>query len=142
MPAGGTEDAGVTEFGDGYEEETLGWFWWLLVVVDVVGKVGRRNQELEVGSKAKDWLFFEEMLWIPWRKNHGFLLLLWLLEKETEEIMECHCLQTVEERIKVGIGRKERISSMRSVLRWLTSVMDQGGGGRRTQQKEREGKWG
>ncbi|KAL4381213.1 hypothetical protein AHAS_Ahas04G0111000 [Arachis hypogaea] len=88
-------------------KELLGWFWWLLVVVEVVGKVGKRNQELEVGSKAKDWLFFEEMLWIPWRKNHGFLLLWWLLEKETEEIMECHCLQTVEERIKFVYHRRK-----------------------------------
>lgn len=92
-------------------KEVLGWCW---LVVEV-GKIGRRNQELEVGSKAKDWLFLEEMLWMPWRKNHGWWLL--LLEKEGEEMMECHSLQTVEAQIKVGIGRRDRISSMRSVVR-------------------------
>lgn len=78
---------------------------------------------LEEGSKAKDWLFFEEMLWMPWRKNHGCLRWLERVEKEEEEIMECHSLQTVEALIKVGIGRRDRISSMRSVLRFVISVI-------------------
>lgn len=38
-------------------------------------------------------------------------------EKEGEEMMECHSLQTVEARMRVGIGRRERISSMRSEFR-------------------------
>ena len=94
-------------------KEVLDWYWdwwWCW-------GVGRRNQVLEEGSKAKDWLFFEEMLWMPWRKNHGCLRWLERVEKEEEEIMECHSLQTVEALIKVGIGRRDRISSMRSVLR-------------------------
>jgi len=50
-------------------KEVLGW-WCCWGVVGV----GRRNQELEEGSKAKDWLFFDEMLWMPWRKNQGLLV--------------------------------------------------------------------
>ena len=64
---------------------------------------------LEAGSKAKDWLFFEEMLWMPWRKNHGWLRWLERVEKEDEEIMECHSLHTVEALIRMGIGRRDRI---------------------------------
>ena len=78
---------------------------------------------LEAGSKAKDWLFFEEMLWMPWRKNHGCLRWLERVEKEEEEIMECHSLHTVEALIRMGIGRRDRISSMRSVLRFVISVI-------------------
>lgn len=95
----------------------------VLLVLGCCWGVGRRSQVLEEGSKAKDWLFFEERLWMPWRKNHGLWLWLWWLEKEMEEIMECHSLQTVEARIRVGIGRRERISSIRSVLRFVISVV-------------------
>lgn len=38
-------------------------------------------------------------------------------EKEGEEIRECHSLQTVEARMRVGIGRRERMCSVRSEFR-------------------------
>jgi len=44
-------------------------------------------------------------------------------ENEGEEIIRCHDLHTVETLIKVGIGRRERISSIRSVLRLVISVI-------------------
>lgn len=82
---------------------------------------GRWNQELEAGSKAKDWLFLEEVLWRPKRKNQGrgLALVLWAMraEKDGAEIMERQDLQTEEARMRVGIGRRERIRSVMSVLR-------------------------
>ena len=102
-------------------KEVLDWYWcWCWCWC---WGVGRRNQVLEEGSKAKDWLFFEEMLWMPWRKNHGWLRWLGRVEEEGEEIMGCHSLHTVEALIRMGIGRRDRISSMRSVLRFVISVI-------------------
>ena len=58
---------------------------------------------LERGSKAKDWLWKEEVLWIPKRKSHGGD------DGEGEggrEVMsERHCLETRVKRTKEGIGR-------------------------------------
>ena len=42
---------------------------------------------------------------------------------EEEEIMEYQSLQTVEARIRVGIGRRQRMCSIRSELRQLNSVI-------------------
>lgn len=79
------------------------------------GGKGRRSQELERGSKAKDWLWKEEVLWMPKRKSHG--------EGEGEggrEVMiERHSLETEEKRTRDGIGRRERIDSVTSVFRAL-----------------------
>lgn len=43
------------------------------------------------------------------------------MKKEEEEMRECHCLQTVEALMRVGIGRSERIEAMRSELRVVKS---------------------
>lgn len=45
------------------------------------------------------------------------------MEKEGEEMMECHSLQTVETLMRVGIGSRERMSWMRSELRFVISVI-------------------
>ena len=73
---------------------------------------GRRSQELERGSKAKDWLWKEEVLWMPKRKSHG--------EEEEggrELMIERQSLETVEKRTRDGIGRRDRIDSVTSVFR-------------------------
>lgn len=73
---------------------------------------------LERGSKAKDWLWKEEVLWIPKRKSHGG-------DDDDGEgggrevIMERHCLETRVKRTKEGIGRWERIDSVTSWFRVL-----------------------
>ena len=80
-------------------------------------RCGRRNQVLDKGSNAKDWLFLEEVLWRPKRKNQG-----WEREGEVkvgEEMREYQSLQTEEARRMEGIGRDERMSSVRSTLRVL-----------------------
>lgn len=45
--------------------------------------------------------------------------MLWVMraEKDGAEMMECQDLQTEEARTRVGIGRRERICSVTSVLR-------------------------
>lgn len=67
------------------------------------------------GSKAKDWLFLDEVLWRPKRKNQG-----WESEGEVkvgEEMRDRHSLQTDEARRREGTGKDERMSSVRSMLR-------------------------
>lgn len=49
------------------------------------------------------------------------MLVLWVMraEKDGAEMMECQDLQTEEARMRVGIGRRDRICSVMSVLRVL-----------------------
>ena len=61
------------------------------------------------------------------------------MEKTGEEIMEYHSLQTVEARTRVGIGRKERMSSTRSELKWVISVVIWGLEEEKAREMEREG---
>lgn len=59
---------------------------------------------LERGSKAKDWLWKEEVLWIPKRKSHGGDDGEGEGEGGREVMSERHCLETRVKRTKEGIG--------------------------------------
>lgn len=46
-----------------------------------------------------------------------------MVENEGDEMMECQSLQTVETLMRVGIGRNDKMSSSRSELRFVISVI-------------------